>query len=73
MPKNTHTPDTRQPEADALHAWVRAFENRIAKADKRGGVELHVLLDDARRLARLARIATRLLREESDRKSGGAS
>lgn len=55
------TDDTRPaPEGASptrqLDNWLASFERRCTKAKRRGQVELHVSLDDAALLAKLARV-----------------
>lgn len=43
-----------------LHYWLRSLEKRHERARERGGVELHLDLDDVRLLLRLSRTSVEL-------------
>lgn len=50
-----------------LHRWIKALEDRYENARERGGVKLHVDLDDVRVLLALSRVSVGLYRERLEK------
>jgi hypothetical protein len=58
-----HEADKRR-RVQELHHWLRSLEKRHDRARERGGVELHMDLEDVRLLLTLSRVSVGLYQEK---------